>query len=198
VLSRLFFTRGATPSRQSSLALGERYWTRSKKSEAASVGGLVLVGTRPVAWRQTSPSCRSCCAGDEYSVSMMPAESFPQTNSAARITTRCCLFAATIAGNTTNGARNSTQSRFGEFRGWAYLPAKNAELSISRWPRNGRPWSIRAVKCVTSPSLGWSRVAGCIINARMIPLAQRPHCEAIDTSCLPDFAEHLNAGRGAV
>ncbi len=39
------------------------------------------------------------------------------------------------------------------------------------------------MKCVTSPSPGWSQVAGCIINARMIPLAQRPHCEAIDTSC---------------
>ena len=50
---------------------------------------------------------------------MIQAESFPQNNSAARIATGCCLVAAIITENTTNGARNSTQSRVGEFRGWA-------------------------------------------------------------------------------
>ncbi len=53
------------------------------------------------------------------------------------------------------------------------------------------------MKCVTSPFPGWSRVAGCIINAWMVPLAQRPHYQVVDTSGHADFAEHLNAGPGA-
>ena len=161
----------------------------SRRSRANDQRRSCLPATRRGGWRRTLPA-GVAASGDECSVPMMQAESFPRLIPQPESRPDAAYSAPLSRRTLPNGARNSTQSRVGEFRGWAYLPAKNAKLSISRWPRNGRPWPNHAVKCVASLSPpGWSWVAGCIISALMIPLAQRPHYGVVDTSCLPDFAE---------